>query len=85
MARTTGVVHVAYLTHSTTGTVAIDPAQIRLHGSKLAALEDAVERSARYVPWKHGQTLNEAIDDYERSKVKTPKSASSSTPKASDS
>lgn len=81
MTRTPGpaVVHTAYVADSHIGAQRADEPDgvlhrdIRIHGSKVAALEDAVDRGAKYVPWPHGLTLEEAITAYEASK-KSPSS-----------
>jgi len=83
MARTTGVSHATYKLQ--TGERALDPADVKLYPSKGAALEDAVDEGARYVPWSHGKTLAEAIEDYAASRARakqgrTPGTSGSSTP-----
>jgi len=64
MARTIGIVHASYPTDGQK----IDPSEVAIFGSKLAALEHAVDNSRGYVPWPHGKTLQQAIDDYQAAK-----------------
>lgn len=73
MARTSNIVHVAYTLNDQPHVGTVDPDSIRLHGSKVHALEDAVDNGGKYAPWPHGKTLAEAIAEHEANKLRSPK------------